>query len=43
MKIVEPFNAPNPGGYGELPGQWYLDASYLARDVVATSICGCRR
>ena len=34
MKIVEPFNAPNPGGYGELSGEWYLDASYLARDVM---------
>ena len=35
MKIVEPFTAPNPGGYGELSGAWYVDASYLARDVVA--------
>ena len=35
MKIVEPFNAANPGGYGALPGEWYFDASYLARDVLA--------
>jgi outer membrane receptor protein involved in Fe transport len=33
MKIVEPFTAPNPGGYGELSGAAYLDASYLAKDV----------
>lgn len=35
MKIVEPFTAASPGGYGELSGAWYLDASYLARDVIA--------
>jgi outer membrane receptor protein involved in Fe transport len=38
MKIVEPFNAPNPGGYGELSGAWYVDASYLARDVASFDI-----
>jgi hypothetical protein len=36
MKVVEPFDAPNPGGYGELSGVWYFDASYLARDVIAS-------
>ena len=35
MKIVQPFTAPNPGSYGELSGEWYADASYLARDVIA--------
>jgi outer membrane receptor protein involved in Fe transport len=35
MKIVEPFNATNPGGYGELSGEWTFDASYLARDVIS--------
>jgi hypothetical protein len=36
MKIVEPFTATNPGGYGVLSGEWYVDASYLARNVMAS-------
>ena len=35
MHIVEPFNAPDPGAYGDLSGQAYLDANYLAKDVLA--------
>jgi len=35
MKIVQPFTSPNAGGYGELSGAWYVDASFLARDVSA--------
>jgi outer membrane receptor protein involved in Fe transport len=34
MKIVSPFDAPNPGGYAELSGEVYVDASYQAKDVL---------
>jgi len=35
MQIVEPFTAPDPGAYGRLGAQTYLDANYRAKDVLA--------
>jgi outer membrane receptor protein involved in Fe transport len=35
MNIVAPFTAPNAGGYDTLGGEAYLDANYLAKEVLA--------
>jgi outer membrane receptor protein involved in Fe transport len=35
MQIVQPFTAANPGAYGRLSGEAYVDANYLAKEVLA--------
>jgi outer membrane cobalamin receptor len=35
MHMVQPFTASNPGAYGQLGAQAYVDVNYLAKDVLA--------
>ena len=34
MHVLTPFTAPNPGSYDTFGGRTYLDASYVAKDII---------